>query len=246
MNQPAITEDAYRSLNERYLAYLDALYAPRDMRRRLLLTGAFVGMLLTGLSVYFAITAPTPAIWLLLPLGLALIARCLMALNGIRMAREQYRHLRNVIRHGVPVTGYIVQAHEALYQPGRDTLPCVVLFSFSPEVEQDAGYMHHLAERIFALKNSEQEDPDLKFLAALTTDECPIPYRRRRLPFSFTDGSTIYCADLWVKRAYLKNGMLETSALPCLAEPGEVGGLELIPAWLLNGGEKTVLAYRQE
>ncbi|GAB4463022.1 MAG: hypothetical protein OHK0029_30990 [Armatimonadaceae bacterium] len=246
MNKPPIADDALRSINERYLAYLDALYAPRDYRRRFLVAGTVLGALLISSVLILALLHQLHGMWLLLPFGVVLVGRGIFALQGIHTARKQFRNLRNVIRHGVPVTAYIVQAHEALYHPGRDTLPCLVLFSFQQEVEQDAGYMHYLAQRIFAMKNTKPEDPDGEYLASLTTDECPIPYRRRRLPFSFTDGSTIYCADLWVKRAYLKDGHLKTNALPCLAEPGEVGGIELVPSWLLNGGENTVLTYRQE
>jgi hypothetical protein len=244
-NTPSEHENA-RSINERFLAYLDALYAPRDVRRRQQVIVTAVGALLIVAVVALALVLESHAPWLLLPLGVALVGRGAIALGGIRKAREQFRHLRTVVQHGVPVTAYVVQAHEALYHPGLGTLPCLVLFSFQPEVEMDATYMHHLAERIFKMKNTDQEGSDSRFLATLATDETSIPYRRRRLPFSFTDGSTVYCADLWVKRAYLREGQLKTAALPCLAEPGEVGGIELIPSWLLNDTEARVLAHQQD
>ncbi len=245
MSLLSIAEDASRSINERFVAYLDAMYAPRDVRRRFLLVGTIVGALLIAAVLTLALIQESHASWLLLPLGVVLLGRGVIALQGIRKAREQFKHLRNVIQHGVPVTAYIVQAHEALYRPGRDTLPCLILFTFSPEVEQDAGYMHYLAERLFALKKKNPDDPDLRTLTNLTSDEGIVPYRRRRLPLSFTDGSTIYCADLWIKRAYLKDGYLKTNALYCLAEPGDVGGIELIPAWLLNEMENKDLALRE-
>lgn len=246
MKNTPFVEEKSRTINERFLAYLDALYAPRDLRRRQQIIVTTVGALIIGAVVTLALILESHAIWLLLPLGVALVGRGATALTGISKARDQFRHLRTVVQRGAPVTAYIVQAHEALYQPGRGTLPCLVLFSFQPEVEMDATYMHHLAERIFRMKNTEQENPDYRYLATLTTDETSVPYRRRRLPFSFTDGSTIYCADLWVKRAYLREGQLKTVALPCLAEPGEVGGIELIPSWLLNDTEVRVLAHQQE
>ena len=245
MSLLSIAEDASRPINERFVAYLDAMYAPRDVRRRFLLAGAGVGALLIAAVFVLALIQESHASWLLLPLGVVLLGRGIIALQGIRKAREQFKHLRNVIQHGVPVTAYIVQAHESLYRPGRGTLPCLVLFTFSPEVEQDAGYMHYLAERLFALKKKNPDDPDLRFLSNLTSTEDSLPYRRRRLPLSFTDGSTIYCADLWVKRTYLKDGHLKTNALMCLAEPGEIGGIELIPSWLLNEAESKDLALRE-
>ena len=148
MSLLSIAEDTSRSINERFVAYLDAMYAPRDVRRRFLMAGAIVGAVLISLVLAIALLPQSHAPWVLLPLGVFLLVRGVIALRGIRKAREQFRNLRNVIQHGVPVTAYIVQAHEALYRPGRDTLPCLVLFTFSPEVEQDAGYMHYLAERL--------------------------------------------------------------------------------------------------
>jgi hypothetical protein len=244
MNNKPIAADAPRPLNERFVAYLDQLYAPRGHRRWHVLAGMTVGALLVAAVLVLALGLNTHAAWPLLPLGIVLFGRGIVALQGIRRARQQFQNLRNVVKNGVPITAYIVQAHEGLFKPGSGPLPCLVLFSFQSEVESEGEYMRYLADRLFALKNTQPTDVDGRYLANLCTDEHPVPYRRRRLPNSFTDGSTIYCADLWVKRAYLRGGYLRGNTLPCLAEPGDVGGIELIPSWLLTPSEEMTLAGR--
>jgi hypothetical protein len=245
MNQSPPADDAARSLNERFVAYLDQLYAPRDHRRRYILAGLCLGTIIVVAVLALALVRDVQAIWPILPLGVLLIGRAIAGLQNFRSTRHRFERLRTVVRRGLPVTGYLVQANATLFKPGGETLPCLVLFSFQPEVEGDADYMRHLADRIYALKNTTPSDTDGRYIAGLTTDERAVPYRRRRLPYSFTDGSTIYCADLWVKRAYLPGGYLRTNALPCLAEPGETGGIELVPAWLLTETEEMALPDRR-
>jgi hypothetical protein len=245
MNNKPIAADAPRPLNERYVAYLDQLYAPRGHRRWHVLAGMTVGVVLILGVLALALGMNVHAAWPLLPLGVVLVGRGIIALQGIRHARQQFQNLRNVVKNGVPVTAYIVQAHEGLFKPGSGLLPCLVLFTFSSEVESDADYMRYLADRLYALKNTQPDDADGQYLANLCTDEHPVPYRRRRLPYSFTDGSTVYCADVWVKRAYLPGGYLRGNTLPCVAEPGEVGGIELLPSWLLTPSEEITLVERQ-
>jgi hypothetical protein len=245
MSKKPIAADAPRPLNERYAAYLDQLYAPRGHRRWYVFAGLTLGALILIGVLVLALLFEMHAAWPFLPLGLVLVGRGIIALQGIRQARQQFQHLRNVVKNGVPVTAYVVQAHEGLLKPGGGPLPCLVLFSFQQEVESDSEYMRYLAERLFSYKGTAPDDAASRHLASLVTDEQPIPYRRRRLPHAFTDGSTIYCADLWVKRTYLKGGYIRGTTLPCLAEPGEVGGLELIPAWLLTASEEMEIAERR-
>ncbi|MDX1934266.1 MAG: hypothetical protein SFU56_16820 [Capsulimonadales bacterium] len=226
------------SVNERFIAFLDREYAPRDPRRWYLMAALTLGSaLLTGLVIFFLVQGVT-AVWPLIPFGLALVVRGIIGLRRVQRTQVRFHHLRRVVQNGVPVTGYVVQAHAALLQPGDQTLPCMVLFSFQPEVDSDREYMRYLADRIYSMKGKFTDDTDRGFLAGLTSEDVAVPYRRRRLPNSFTDGSTIYCADLWVKQSYLNDNCLRTNSLPCLAEMGEYGGIELVPGWLISPAEK--------
>lgn len=224
-----------RSLNARFVDYLDAVFPPSEQRRRqavstlslALAVVVFVASLVSGFFVTMA--------WALTPLSLLVGIRSVQALRRIRKTQRYFARLRGVARSGELVTAYIVQASDALYQTGSDTLPCLALFTFQAEIGGDAAYMRYLARRIAHLKDTMPPDADGRYVARLARHEqAPVPYRRRLLPLSFTDGSTIYCADLWVKRAYLDTPYLTTDILPCLAEPGETGGIEMIPTWLLS------------
>jgi hypothetical protein len=133
----------------------------------------------------------------------------------------------------------LVQANGLLYHRGPFSLPCLVLFTFDPEYGQDPAYMENLARRVYHLKDTEQVVPDLRYVAELVTNEEPERYRRRLLPVSFTGGPKVYAADLWIRRKYLRGGYLTDPFLPCIAEPGEEGGLELVPYWIAEQtGEK--------
>jgi len=224
-----------RTLSDRFLAYLDTVFSPSIYRRRLCGLYALVGLCvsLAAIGVFCGLYQHWSG-WFLVALAALLAARVTLALRRLGAQAREHGRLRAVVRRGVPVTAYLVQANHALFGPGTETLPCLVLFSFQPEVGGDAGYMRYLARRVFSLKNTMPEDPDARYVAELVTDERAVPYRRRPLPISVTDGSTVYAADLWVKRAYLRSGYLTTSTLPCVAEPGPSGGLELVPSWLFE------------
>ena len=206
------------SLNQRYLEFLDQGKTPHDPRPR---RGRIMAVASSTLLVFASLLcAYGPFL-----LGIALIP---MALWGIgwgvaqyiqaAQSRQRALRVRALAEQGHRVTGFVVRAHEGLYRPGSKGLPCQVLVRFQPEVSGDRDYMHHLAQRW-----AERSSPRERFL----------PYRRQRLPLSLTDGSTVYCCDLFVPPALLASGYLTTTTLPCLAEEGERGGIELIPYWLL-------------
>ncbi len=137
-------------------------------------------------------------------------------------------------QQGMPVWGVLVQANQLLFAPGDRNHPCLVLFSFEP-AGGHIDYLQRLASAIFALKETRPTDPDLRLVAHYVTDERAVKYRRRKLPTSFTGGPTVYCADLIIVRSCLPNGFLTEKVLPCIAEPGEQGALELLPWWMAAG-----------
>lgn len=228
------------SVNARFLAYLQQVYAPRDPRRLSVMTASIIAAALLLALAALALIKEVHAVWPLLPLGVALVVRGALALHRRLGTRHRLIRVRDVIESGVPVTGYLVQANSALFCPGTDNLSCLALFSLQPEVGEDAHYMRHLAARVYSYKNTEPLTGEGRYLASLTSDAEPVLYRRRMLPFSLTDGSTVFCADVWVNRAYIKNGYLSDDTLPLLAAPTE--GVELIPWWLADSEAKPLAA----
>jgi hypothetical protein len=135
---------------------------------------------------------------------------------------------------GIPVWGVLVQAHQNIFSPGKDNHYCLVLFSFEP-AGGHLDYMKDLAHRVAELKETQQTDLDLRFVANLTTDERAVQWRRRRVPVSMTGGPTVYAADLALVRSFLRAGYITEDVFPCIAEPGEIGMLELMPWWIAAG-----------
>lgn len=206
------------SLNQRYLTFLDTgkiSVDPRPTRGRVALV---LGALVLSIASFLCAEGPLLVGVALLPLALWGMGWGIGQFVQVAQARRLAEQVRWIGEAGERVTGYIVRAHEGLYRPGSRVLSCQVLLSFQPEVARDRDYMHHLAQR-WAEQTSDRERP--------------VRYRRRRLPLSITDGSTIYCCDLFISPALLTSGYLTGSMLPCLAEPGESGGIELVPYWLL-------------
>lgn len=222
-------------LNARFAAHLDkTLTLPT--RRRIVLTGlgTAAACLFALLSLYIGLVNQSRTADLFL-VGVVATFYAGRELVQALAAQKNQELMRCVVQNGVPVTAYLVQANQLLFSPGRfASLPCLVLFSFQPEVAGDADYMAALAQKVFRYKNTKQAGTDEQTIAHLTTDERAVFYRRRKLPFSFTDGSTVYCADLWIKRAYVPGGFLQSRQIMCLAEPGEPGGLEQVPSFLLQ------------
>jgi hypothetical protein len=206
-------------LSQRFLHYLDrrrdATEAPRRRRARLVLAAGallIVAALLLGADGHWLFAAP------LLPTGIVVAARALVRLTLLAQESRRIAHTRGVIARGVPVMAYVVDAHDDLSRPQKAVRPALALICFEPEVAGDDGYMRYLARR-----HAERID-EL---------EGPVTDRRQRLPDTETDGYPVYCVDLLVEPGYLSAGRLTPDPLPCLAEPGEAGGIELIPFWLL-------------
>lgn len=230
---------ASRRLNRRFTAYLDQTFARRLRRRRIALAAFGAVSVCLGCAAAFAAFKDRTDLWpILLTACLLLAVWVAFSMRSVLRGRQELRRLRNVAQGGIPVNAFLIQASSSLFAPQTDTLPCLVLVSFQPEVASDLEYMRSLARRVFSMKNTHQPDPDGRYIASLPTDERAVPYRRRLLPYSFTDGSTIYCADLWLRPSFLKGGCLQDNILPCLAEPGPSGGIELIPWWLLSDTDK--------
>jgi hypothetical protein len=235
------SKEPVSNVNARYREYLEDTRPQNTGKRRAawlgLVTAAFL-IIGTLVSIF---TNDLLLAWPLAPVGAVLGVRSWFALRAIQASERSFERLHALVVHGIPVTGYLVQANEALFRPGNEeALPALVLFSFQSEVDEERGYMGALARKVYRLKNTMPLDPDGRFVASLTTDERAVPHRRRQLPLSFTDGSTIYCADIWIRRADLRGGCLTTGQLPCLAEMGEGGGIELVPASLLPTPTRTI------
>jgi hypothetical protein len=151
--------------------------------------------------------------------------------DATRRARARLRTLR--ARGAVPVTAVRVQANHTLYEPGDNDAPGAVLFNLSPQA--DMQQMVALAERLFEARDGNLDaGPDLDDAVRMLRENVRHwMYRRRvRLPPHRVGGTEAYVADLWLHRPFLRDQHINRQrgrALPCLAEAGEFGGIELLP-----------------
>src|SRR5439155_8757202 len=93
-------------------------------------------------------------------------------------------------------------------------------------------HLEELASRLVELKTRSSRHAGEKAArdAILSNEDMAVPYRRVRLPANLTDGRVVYAADLWIRRRYLPGGFLsDERRLPCIAEPGDEGAIEMLP-----------------
>lgn len=205
-------------LSDRYLDFLESRPPETASPARHATFALLVAALLLFAAVGFALSGDLLLCAPFVGSGLLLGGLGVRKAAVVLRARRAWNRARRIAVGGSPVTCCVVRAHEDLYRSGTQPLPCQVLFAFDPDVNADPEYLRHLARR---------------WSARLTRRERFQSGRREMLPLELTDGYTVYCADLLVLPAYLVRGHLSTGLLTCVAEPGESGGVELVPYWLL-------------
>ena len=130
----------------------------------------------------------------------------------------------------------MVQANDGLFRPGDVTLPAALLFTFDRGISDETAYLQDVARRAYRIKTGDRpSNPDHRpvydRLWAGERGECHY-HERMRLPRGFTGGPVVYLASIWMPATFLRGGMIQKGdPLHVLAEPGEVGGAELLPYW---------------
>jgi len=149
-------------------------------------------------------------------------------------ARWQRERIDLVGRRGVRTHALRVQANPLLFKPGTCDLPGLVLISFERDLPNRTTYLAELAERMYPLKDHSPRTRDEAGVADIlsASDTGAAYHRRRKLPLGFTGGPIVYACDFWFHRPYLRGGFLTDAdeMLPCVAEPGDTGGIEHAPA----------------
>ncbi len=77
---------------------------------------------------------------------------------------------------GQVVWGYLIQANQNLFDPSEsDDCPALLVYSADSETQVSPLALQPIATQIFALKGSIPDDPALRNIAALVTDELARP-----------------------------------------------------------------------
>lgn len=156
-----------------------------------------------------------------------------VVLGAVGTAAVASERIASLVRTGAkPLVGARVQANHTLYSPGAKNAPAMAVFSFDPGVSPLK--LQEVAEMIHELKSSDTQNPVLLAAAAgpKASDQFWFYHRRFRIPPELTEGRVVYCGDLWIHRPFLADGHFSPRTprlIPLLAQPGETGGVELIP-----------------
>jgi len=138
--------------------------------------------------------------------------------------------VQEIVREGGRIIwGAIVQANSELFESGIFDMLCLVVISFEPELNKTPERLRQLAQKLSSLKGTTHSDPDLDYAATLTTNEYTGSDSRLRIPDSLTGGFCVYVSGLAVRRLFLKQRILATPILPCIATPGDAGRIDLLP-----------------
>lgn len=139
-------------------------------------------------------------------------------------ARRRIRLLR--AQGAQEATVHLVQAHGDLYASGAEDLPAVGIFSDDPEA--DPGELQDLAARLYSFRDEDETPAELAEGLALLHANAVRGWRYHRRARAQA-GKPHFVADLFLPREFLRHGYLQDRTLRCVKEPGETGGIELLP-----------------
>ena len=203
--------------NARYRAYLESEYAISAIR------GRYAPYLIIAVASAVLIPASLSRGWIAAAVIDFIVFQ--VATRGVTLLRQEYRKNSRIAAGWQPVSAVLVQANPGLFRAGMLDLPCLVVFSFETS---DYEILNEISKQVAELKNGVQTETGSAEIAEMLAAPA-VRYRRKALPLSLTGGLTVYAADLFVNRRYLEKGYLTHRTLPCFAEPGEAGGMEMMP-----------------
>lgn len=131
------------------------------------------------------------------------------------------RAKNRVLREGRAVVAWIVQANNALFEPGTKDYPAQVVYSFDANAANTPGYLKSIAEAVARLKRDEPVSEIETAVAKLVRNEGYYADRREQLPLGFTNGVVVYSAAVMFERRFLPGGRLTLPYVYCQAHPDE-------------------------
>lgn len=147
-----------------------------------------------------------------------------------------------LLTQGQIVWGALVMAHAALFQPGTDDLPALVVHSADAHVEGRPSALRDIARALYALRGARPEDPARQPLADwMTADLAPRAARDLSVDLAPVLSSyPVQAVATLVLRKHVPTGMLRGGLFPVLTHPStpavmllpfEFWPIELIVRW---------------
>lgn len=130
---------------------------------------------------------------------------------------EVFRQQRTLLSQGRVVWGALVQANNLLFEPGPLDHPAMLVYSLDTYFDARPRELRLIGSKVFALKGTAPDDPELNSLARLITEEVDRSMGLQLPPvFSPRDlRSAVYM----VFRQHIPNGVLSCGLFPILTHP---------------------------
>ncbi len=101
------------------------------------------------------------------------------------------------------------------------------------DVDATTEEMTGLARKMLMVAHQDVSREAALAVIAMLDDVDYTPGRRRAIPDELTGGRLAYAFDLMMIGAYLPTDTLKVPLVPCVAEPGEAGVIQMIPWWIV-------------
>lgn len=125
----------------------------------------------------------------------------------------------SVFKNGVVVWAHLVQANQLLFKPGPENCPASVVFCPNPNAQADLSLLSRVASQMFELKGTTPEDPKLREIAEMLTDEM-IRTSGNQVPTQLTGRTPIFESTVFVSRKHLPEPKcLTQSFFPLVVNP---------------------------
>jgi hypothetical protein len=139
-----------------------------------------------------------------------------------------FQKKNDLLKRGHIVWGQVVQANQLLFYPGMDNAPADVLFCPNPHSQNNPEALASIADRLYEIKGSQPDDPELAKLAAAITDESGRHFGLS-IPQSLSPDFPTETSVIYIVRKHLPNGYLTQKVLPLLIYPEQPRIVMVLP-----------------
>jgi hypothetical protein len=85
--------------------------------------------------------------------------------------RTHFENLKTLFSEGVVVWGHIIQANSLMFEKGPYDCPGELVYSIEDSNRVEPEYLERVAKKLFSLKGTKPDDPELQPIADYLTDE---------------------------------------------------------------------------
>ena len=150
------------------------------------------------------------------------------ALSGYHLIRKDRKGWDSFLKRAVPVVAFPLMANSALVAGELAAAPGLVLVSF----DRRASFPMLIELAKTVIEANADRPADRAWCQQLMGDLKFTLNRRRKVPSTLTNGIPVYACDLWIMSNFLKSGTVSHPVIPCMAEPGRHGRINVMPWWI--------------